>query len=353
MTDDLLMEKCIALAQKGVGYVYTNPLVGCVIVKDGKIISEGYHHKYGEAHAERDAINKAKEKNIDLEGSTLYVNLEPCSHEGKTSPCADLIVENKIAKVKIGIKDPYEKVNGQGIQKLKDNNIKVEIGILEDKCKELNKFFIKYVTQSMPYVTLKVAQTIDGKIALNNFESKWITGISSRKYVRELRDSIDAVLIGFNTALKDNPSLTVKNSEGRTPYRLILDEKLELPDNLNVFNDANKDKTIVFTKSKKKNPKVRTINLEENISMTDVLKEIYKLEMNSVLVEGGSGVFSAFIEQDLADELLVFIAPKIIGKGKTMSDYMELNSLEEAKKLHLASTTNFGEDILLKYKFKR
>ncbi len=351
--DEEMMDRCITLAQNGTGYVSPNPLVGCVIVKDGKILCEGYHHTYGEAHAERDAIQNGIAENADLEGATLYVNLEPCSHTGKTGPCANLIVETKIAKVVIGMKDPYEKVNGQGIRILKENNIEVETEVLEDKCRELNKFFIKYVTKGLPYVTLKVAQSIDGKIALNNFESKWITGVTSRKYVRELRDSHDSVLIGYNTALMDNPSLTVKYTEGRTPYRLILDDKLELPDNLTVFNDDDRDKTIIFTKNIKKHSKVQTINLEPNSGMIDVLKEIYKSGIHSVLVEGGSGVFSAFIEEDLADELLVFIAPKIIGTGKTMSDHLKIDSLDNARKLELTKTSFLGEDILLNYKFIR
>lgn len=351
--DEEMMERCITLARNGTGYVSPNPLVGCVIVKDGKIISEGFHHTYGEAHAERDAIEKGKAKNADLEGATLYVNLEPCSHIGKTGPCADLIIRNKIAKVIIGIKDPYEKVNGNGISKLLENNIKVEIGILDEKCTELNKFFIKYVTKGLPFVTLKVAQSIDGKIALNNFESKWISGASSRKYVRELRDSHDSVLIGYNTALKDDPSLTTDLEEGRTPYRLIIDDMLALPDELKIFNDEDRDKTIVFTKTLKKHSKVQTINLKGDSDLTDVLKVLHDSGINSVLVEGGTGVFSDFIKQDLADELLVFIAPKIIGSGKTMSDHLQIDSLTQAKKLRLKNTLQFDEDILLNYKFIR
>lgn len=345
------MERCITLALNGTGYVSPNPLVGCIIVKDDIILSEGYHHKYGEAHAERDAINKANEKNIDLTGATLYVNLEPCSHTGKTGSCAELIVKNKLAKVIIGMQDPYHEVNGKGLQILQDNNIEVETGVLEEKCKELNKFFIKFVTQHLPYVTLKVAQTLDGKIALSNYESKWITGVTSRKYVRELRDMHDCVLVGYNTALKDNPSLNVKYAEGRTPYRIIIDEKLMLPNDLNVFNDVDRERTIVFTKSLNVNPKVRTINIEDNFSMESILKELYKLEFNSVLVEGGSGIFSDFIENDLADELILFIAPKIAGKGITMSEKFRIDSLNNVKKLKLEKISNSGEDILLTYKF--
>ncbi|MBK8552010.1 MAG: bifunctional diaminohydroxyphosphoribosylaminopyrimidine deaminase/5-amino-6-(5-phosphoribosylamino)uracil reductase RibD [Ignavibacteria bacterium] len=170
------------------------------------------------------AVTDAKKKGFEMKGASVYVNLEPCSHTGKTSPCSDLLINEKVAKVFIGMKDPYEKVNGKGIKKLRTAGIEVKSGILENECKELNKFFIKFVTQKLPYVSLKIAQSLDGKIALNNFKSQWITGEASRKYVHQLRSEYDVVLIGRNTAKYDNPSLSVRDVRGRTPYRIVIDK---------------------------------------------------------------------------------------------------------------------------------
>jgi diaminohydroxyphosphoribosylaminopyrimidine deaminase/5-amino-6-(5-phosphoribosylamino)uracil reductase len=249
---ELIMSECIALARKGNGFVSPNPLVGCIIIKDGNVIGKGYHKKFGEAHAEVNAVNDALKKGFDLKGSDVYVNLEPCSHLGKTLPCADLLVKEKPARVFVGMKDPYEKVNGKGIRKLRAAGIEIVTGILERECKELNKFFLKYVQQKLPYVSLKIAQSIDGKIALNNFKSQWITGDASRKYVHKLRSEYDVVLIGRNTARYDNPSLTVRDVRGRTPYRIVIDKNSSLPENLKLFTDTDKDKTYVLTGISKK-----------------------------------------------------------------------------------------------------
>jgi diaminohydroxyphosphoribosylaminopyrimidine deaminase/5-amino-6-(5-phosphoribosylamino)uracil reductase len=203
--DEKIMQRCIELALKGAGYVSPNPLVGCIIVKNGKIVSEGYHKKFGEYHAERNAINSALRKGINLKGTSLYVNLEPCAHYGKTPPCAELIAEHKISKVIIGVKDPYHLVAGKGIRKLKQNGIEVKTGVLENECRNINKFFFKYVQSGLPYITIKTAMTIDGKIADKNYRSKWISSLKSRKLVHALRTSYDAVLVGRNVVEHDNP----------------------------------------------------------------------------------------------------------------------------------------------------
>jgi diaminohydroxyphosphoribosylaminopyrimidine deaminase/5-amino-6-(5-phosphoribosylamino)uracil reductase len=351
--DDLIMEKCIKLAKKAKGYVSPNPLVGCVVMKGSDIIGIGYHEVYGGPHAEVNAIELAKRKGYNLKGATLYTNLEPCSHQGKTPPCADLIIQEKIKKVVIGMQDPYEKVNGSGIEKMRQAGITVQAGVLEEECKELNKFFIKYVTKKLPYVTLKIAQSLDGKIALSNKESRWITGERSRKMVHRMRSHYDAVLIGTNTARLDNPSLTVRDVKGRNPFRLILDPDLKLPKTLNVFTDRHKDKTYIIAaegnEDKVKLPDIKHIFIKLKnglIDMNALMKKLYKMEIASVMVEGGGEVYSELIKLDILDDMFFFIAPKIIGKGVSGFDSIEISSLEDAKKLHLKYTKKIKEDIL-------
>ncbi len=346
--DEKVMLGCIGLAKKGAGNVSPNPLVGCIIIKDDIIIGEGWHQKYGEPHAEANAIANAKKKGFSLEGSKLYVNLEPCSHTGKRPPCADLIVQEKITEVFIGIQDPYDEVNGKGIKKLEDNGIKVTVGLLEKECVELNKFFIKYVTEQRPYVALKIAQSIDGVIALSNHKSKYITNKESRKFVHQLRSEYDSVLIGKNTAKYDNPDLTVREVEGRNPYRIVIDRNLKLSSDLKLFSDENKDKTYVV--SNEKDSKRNIIHIKNKITLKKILKRLYELKINSVLVEGGANLFSQFVEEDLFDDLYFFIAPKIIGDGLKPFVGFKIKNLDKAKDLKFEYQKNLDNDILLYYK---
>ncbi|MEO8400117.1 MAG: bifunctional diaminohydroxyphosphoribosylaminopyrimidine deaminase/5-amino-6-(5-phosphoribosylamino)uracil reductase RibD, partial [Ignavibacteriaceae bacterium] len=246
MTDESYIKLAIEIAKKGMGNVSPNPLVGCVIIKNDRIIGAGYHQKFGESHAEINAINNSKE---NLEGSTLYINLEPCSHYGKTPPCVDKILEAKIKKVVIGTLDMNPLVSGNGVKKLKSVGIDVKVGVLENECINLNKFFFKFITKKTPYVTLKAAQTLDGKIADKSGESKWISSLSSRRFVHEFRSKYDAVLVGTKTIIKDNPSLTVRLIEGRNPKRIIIDTDLSLKNSLKIFKD-NKDKNLLVITSK-------------------------------------------------------------------------------------------------------
>lgn len=355
--DELLMEKCIELAKKGKGFVSPNPLVGCVIVKDGKIIGSGYHKNYGEAHAEVNAVNEAKKNGKSLKGSTVFVNLEPCSHFGKTAPCADLLLSEQVSKVVIGIKDPYEKVNGSGIKILKKAGIEIITGILKEECMELNKFFLKFVTQKLPYVSLKIAQSIDGKIALNNYKSKWITGDESRKYVHQLRSEYDVVLIGKNTAKYDNPSLTVRDVHGRTPYRIVIDKDSTLPVNLKLFTDDDKEKTFVIKGISKKSLTdiysrniIRVKEKDQKLVLKDILKKFYSLNISSVLVEGGANLYSQFVKTDLFDDIFLFIAPKIIGKGISSFNDFEVSKLSDAVNLEFRYSKSHGKDLLIHYK---
>jgi len=351
------MMKCIELAQKGKGYVSPNPLVGSVIVNDGKIIGKGYHKKFGEAHAEVNAINDALGSGNNVKGSTVYVNLEPCTHSGKTPPCVDILVREQIGKVVIGMKDPYEKVNGKGIRKLRNAGIDVTVGVLKEACAELNKFFVKFVTEHLPYVTLKIAQSIDGKIALSNYKSQWITGEASRKYVHRLRSEYDVVLIGKNTAKYDNPSLTVREIHGRTPYRIVIDRNSTLPGNLKLFTDDDKEKTFVLTGvSKKAVTKIYSKNIikvrekDQKLVLKDVLKKFYSLNISSVLVEGGANLYSQFVKTDLFDDIYLFVAPKIIGKGISSFNDFEISKLGESKNLNYVYSKPFDKDLLIYYK---
>jgi len=353
--DEKMMAQCIRLAKKGKGFVSPNPLVGSIIRKGNKIIGRGYHKKYGDAHAEVNAIADAERKGFNVKGAELFVNLEPCAHKGKTSSCAEFITSKELKRVVIGMKDPFEKVNSKGIAILKKNGIDVSCGILENECRELNKFFIKYVTKKLPYVTLKIAQSIDGKIALNNFESKYITGEASRSAVHSLRSEFDAVLIGKNTALKDNPSLTVRDIKGRDPVRLVIDRKNTLPPGLNLFTDSNRDKTFVITgkstaESKAKKYLIRMSDDSKEFKIKDILKLLYKFKLNSILVEGGSKLFSQFIKEGLFDEIYFFIAPVIIGKGISPFDSIEINSLKDKEVLLKEDITILENDILIKYR---
>ena len=356
-SEDMIMAECINLAGKGRGSVSPNPLVGCVIIKDGNIIGKGYHKKFGEAHAEVNAVNDAKKKGFELKGADVYVNLEPCSHTGNTGPCSDLLVMEKVANVFIGMKDPYEKVNGKGIKKLREAGIKVQTGILEKECKELNKFFIKFVAQKIPYVSLKIAQSIDGKIALNDYKSKWITGEASRKFVHKLRSEYDVVLIGKNTAKYDNPSLSVRDVRGRTPYRIVIDNDSTLPENLKLFTDTDKDKTFVLTGISKKSVTgiyskniIRVKEKDQKLVIKDMLKKLYHMNISSVLVEGGANLYSQFAKTGMFDDIYLFIAPKIIGNGISSFNDLEIQKLSEAKNLEFNYVKQFDKDLLINYK---
>jgi len=358
-TNEYYIRECIKIAKRGIGYVSPNPLVGSVIVKNNKIIGKGFHKVFGQSHAEVNAINDAKKNGYNLKGTSLYVNLEPCNHIGKTPPCTDAIIKEKIGNVIIGMKDPNKNVGGNGIKKLEESGINVTTGILEKECEELNKFFIKFVTKSTPYITLKIAQSIDAKIALTNFKSKWITNDESRKFVHSLRIQYDSILIGKNTALYDNPSLTVRDVKGSNPIRFVIDRKGSLPTNLNLYKDDNFLNTYTFISSKysdskkisdKEINKIFLNEINKNIPLKEILKAIYKLGIASILVEGGGNLLNRFIKEDLFDDVYFIVAPKIIGKGISYSGDFELNRLSESKFLNLDKVITSKGDIILYYK---
>lgn len=354
--DEKIMQRCLELALKGAGYVSPNPLVGCVIVKNGKIIAEGYHKKFGEFHAERNAVNSAVKKGINLKGAELYVNLEPCAHYGKTPPCAELIARHKISKVIIGVKDPYHLVAGKGISKLKQNGIKVKTGVLEDECRNINKFFFKYVKTGLPYITIKTAQTIDGKIADIRYKSKWISSQKSRRFVHALRTSYDAVLVGRNTVEHDNPQLTARLVKGRNPFRIVIDKNLKLSVGKKIFSDRFANKTIVLTSNRADKGKIKVLekrnikiifckNNGGIIDIRDALKKLAKIGIASILVEGGAKTYSEFMKHHLVDEYMIFISPEIMGSG--IEAFSQKADLSKYKHIDYYKT---GSDILINIK---
>jgi diaminohydroxyphosphoribosylaminopyrimidine deaminase / 5-amino-6-(5-phosphoribosylamino)uracil reductase len=358
VSDESYIKLAIEIAKKGTGSVSPNPMVGCVIVKNDRIISAGYHEKYGGNHAEINAIEKSKES---LEGATLYTNLEPCSHQGKTPPCVDKIIEKKIKKVVVGTNDMNPLVSGSGIKKLKSAGIDVKVGVMENECIELNRFFFKYITEKIPYVTLKAAQTLDGKIAAKSGDSKWISSIESRKYVHRLRASYDAVMIGYGTALKDNPKLTVRFAEGRNPQRIVLDTNMDLNNKFKLVLN-NKDKKLIIVTSKQNINKkgkikkllshnVEIIYVKEDnngkLNLKSVLKELAKVNISSVLVEGGREVFSSFIKKNLFDDIFLFVAPKLLGCGISFLGNVNNQSIKNALKLRIRNTEKIGDDFLI------
>ena len=251
------IKHCFNLAKKGKGSVSPNPLVGAILVKNGKVIGKGYHKKYGSAHAEVNAINNSTEK---VTGSTLYCNLEPCCHANKqTPPCVPLIIEKKIKKVVISNLDPNKEVNGKGVKQLREAGIEVITDVLEDEGKDLNKFYFKYVKEKLPYITLKIAQSIDGKISVAKNKQTWLTGKESIKYVHKLRSEYDAVLVGAGTIKTDNPLLTVRNVKGRNPIRIIIDGKLNIPIKSKILNSNDPENTWIFTSKKANEKKIKVV----------------------------------------------------------------------------------------------
>lgn len=317
--NETYMKHCLDMAVKGLGQVAPNPMVGCVIVCDGEIIGEGYHEQYGQAHAEVNAINSVKDKAL-LKKSTLYVNLEPCSHFGKTPPCADLIIEHKIPYVVIGSIDTNSLVSGKGIEKLAKAGIDVKVGVLEDDCKKLNKRFYTYHEKNRPYVILKWAQTADGFIDAKRNEENTskpiqISNSDSKKLLHLWRSQEQAIIIGTNTALLDNPQLTVREVKGKNPLRITIDKWLRIPKQFNLFDKTTP--TLIFTsvnEPSQTNLEFIKIDFEKPI-IPQVLEELHKRNIQSLLVEGGELLLKSFIDEGYWDSARVFISDKELGKG--------------------------------------
>lgn len=339
-----LMRKCINLAKKAKGNVEPNPLVAAIVYDEEKneIISSGYHQKYGENHAEVNAINNAKG---NVKNKTLIVNLEPCSHYGKTPPCADLIIKSEIKKVVVAQIDPNPKVYMNGIKKLQNAGIEVEIGILEKEARELNKVFLKNIKDKMPYVMTKIATTQDFKIALNNGNSKWITNEKARREVQNLRSNYQAIMTGSGTILADNPKLNVRIKGKKSPTRIIFDPNNKLSLDYNVFsNDGTR--IILINNSDIKTPKhIEKISFNGNIK--DLFKKLFDMKIYSIMIEAGMGLNSLLFENDIIDEINHFIAPKIFGSGKSALELNEISEINDCIKLYDINYKHFDDNLLI------
>jgi diaminohydroxyphosphoribosylaminopyrimidine deaminase/5-amino-6-(5-phosphoribosylamino)uracil reductase len=353
MRDKYFIKITFKLARKGKDLVSPNPLVGAILVKDGQIIGKGYHKKYGGDHAEVNAIKNSKQ---DIAGSTLYCNLEPCSHTNKqTPPCVPLIIQKKIKRVVISNLDPNEQVNGEGVRQLRKAGIEVDTGVLEEEGKVLNKFYFKYASEKLPYIILKIAQSIDGNISEAKNKQTWLTGKESIKYVHQLRNEYDAVLVGANTVKVDNPLLTVRDVKGRNPIRIIIDGKLSIPLKSKILNSTDPEKTWMFTSHSSDAKKVKMIverginifriheSTQNLLDIKKILKVLAEHKITSLLVEGGAGIFTQFLEKDLFDEIIILQAPKILGGGKKSSN------IKKMKNLRLLSAEKLGSDIKMVY----
>lgn len=346
------MEEALSLAERGVGFVSPNPLVGCVIVREDKIIGRGWHGSYGGRHAEAEAVIDAG----DVEGAEVFVNLEPCSHYGKTPPCADMLVERRVSRVVVGMRDPNPKVNGAGEAKLRAAGIEVVSGVLEERCKRINRGFIFHVRENRPYVTMKIASTLDGKIALEDGSSKWITGEPARRRVHELRSASDAVLTGIGTILADDPQFTVRGVPGRTPLRVILDRKLMMPEGAKIM-DVSEGPVLIITgkdsdSAKKarlteRGAEVKELDCAENCEIDAILALLSEKGVNYLMVEAGAGVAGSFLNSGRTDELMLFFAPKVFGRGRGWTDGVKIEKITEALELRSIATTKVGADMCM------
>jgi len=361
------MKRALELSKKAVGFVNPNPLVGAVIVKDNRIIGEGYHEYFGGPHAEVNAFANAKEnafKNAacDVEGATMYVTLEPCSHYGKTPPCADAIVRNKISKVVIGMIDPNPLVAGRGIEILRNNGIEVTTGIMEKEIKKTNEIFIKYISSKKPFCIMKTAMTIDGKIATSIGDSKWISNEKSRAYVHELRQMVSGIMVGIGTVLADDPELTTRR-EGvisLNPIRIIIDSRARIPLEAKVLKCNEKAKTIIVTTEfadktkieaiKQKGAEVIVTESKNNwVDLKYLMTVLGDMGIDSILLEGGSTLNYSAIVAGIVDKVITFISPKIFGgtSGKTPVGGKGIEHVKDSIKLLDTEVTRFDEDIMI------
>ena len=360
------IKTALKLAERGRGLVSPNPLVGAVVAKGGRILGEGYHRAWGMPHAETEAIRKAKGK---TKGASLYVNLEPCCHYGKTPPCTEAIIKAGIKEVICSMKDPNPLVSGKGIEELEKNGIKVRLGSMEKQAAELNSSYILNIEQKRPYVILKWAQTLDGKTATVRGDSKWITGESARQYVKKLRFEADGIIAGINTVLKDNPFLDYSfpsfhpaKMESRKRYRkIILDPQMKMPQQGNIWNNSNTGILIVTSDKaqeekislfeRRKNCEVLVLQTENGLfDMKQLLTALYQKDIGIIIVEGGSNTITRFWEAKTADEAIIFCSSKILGDNRAITSIggRHKEKISEAVEIKIRETKMFGQDIMIR-----
>ncbi|WP_414838720.1 bifunctional diaminohydroxyphosphoribosylaminopyrimidine deaminase/5-amino-6-(5-phosphoribosylamino)uracil reductase RibD [Carnobacterium sp. TMP28] len=355
--DEFYMEMALELAKKGKGFTAPNPLVGAVLVKNGKVIGEGYHEEYGQPHAEVNAIASASES---VSGATLYVTLEPCSHFGKTPPCSDLIVDKKIKRVVIGLVDPNPLVAGKGIERLRNKGILVGVGVLEKEIAQLNEIFIKYIVTKEPFVVMKSAMSLDGKTATTTGESQWISGEAARKRVHNLRHELSGIMVGVDTIIKDDPQLTTRIPNGKNPLRIVVDSQLRIPLAAIVLSQQDKAKTIVATTSRASSEKIATLTKkgievivlsqrDNRVDLRELMKKLGAKNIDSILLEGGATLNFSALKEGIVDKVHVYLSPKIIGgkDAKTVVEGEGISSLENAFQLKRLNPVMVGEDLLI------
>lgn len=371
MPEEKYMRRAIELAKKGSGHVNPNPLVGAVIVRDGEIIGEGYHECYGQLHAERNAIANAKKRGNSLEGSTIYVTLEPCCHYGKTPPCTEAIIEEKIARVVVGSDDPNPLVSGKGFQMLREKGIEVIPHFLKEECDAMNHVFFHYIRTGTPYVAMKYAMTMDGKIACYTGDSKWVTGEESRAHVQMLRNHYKGIMAGIGTVLADDPMLNCRIEGGRDPIRIIADSHLRIPMDSQLVRTAGQQPLIVAclpdadeekaAQLQEKGievlriPGVTTADITEEqkevISLPVLMKELGARKIDGILLEGGGQLNESALQAGIVDRIYCYIAPKIFGgaQAKTPVEGQGLTRAADAWQFNRIGMQEFGQDILLEY----
>jgi diaminohydroxyphosphoribosylaminopyrimidine deaminase/5-amino-6-(5-phosphoribosylamino)uracil reductase len=354
--DEAFLKRALKLAKKGQGYVSPNPMVGAVIVKDGEVVGEGFHQRFGGDHAEVEALRAAGEES---RGATLYVNLEPCCHHGKTPPCVDRVIESGISRVVVGTQDPNPLVNGKGIETLRASEIEVTIGILENECRELNRAYFKHVLTGLPFTTLKVAQTLDGRIATQSGQSQWITSRDARRTAHQMRAEHDAVMVGIGTVLADDPELTVRLVRGPNPRRFIIDSLLRIPLEAKVLASPLAYKTVVVTTLKapwetiksieERGAAVWVIEAESDgrVSLPLLWQRLGEEGIASVLVEGGSALLTEVLRAHLGDVLALFVAPKILGSGIPAVGDLGIDTVTDAYELSAVTRRTVGGDIFI------
>jgi len=357
--DNRFMQMALYEASKGAGKVNPNPLVGAVIIRGNNIIGSGYHEQFGGPHAEINAIRNANES---VEGATMYVTLEPCSHYGKTPPCADALIKAGIAKVVIAMADPNPLVSGKGIERLKENGIEVEVGVLETEALELNRIFIKFIQTKLPYVVMKTAMSLDGKIATATGHSQWISSPESRQYVHGLRNELKGILVGVNTVITDDPELTTRLNDGtgRNPIRIVVDSKGRIPLSARMLKDGATNPVIIATTSDF--PEAKLQSLEESghkvlilaerdgkVDLNQLMIELGKLGIDGILLEGGGTLNESALKSGIVDEIRFIMAPLLLG-GRDAITPIEgtgFNTIDEGIRLHHMTTSRIGDDILV------
>jgi len=351
MSDEAYMNLALSLARRRKGLTHPNPTVGCVIVKEGEIVGLGYHEKAGYPHAEVVALEQAGSQ---ARGATVYVTLEPCTHFGRTPPCADALIEAGVKRVVVATLDRNEIVKGKGVERLRSAGIEVDVGICEEEATLLNEDFFTYISEGRPFITLKLAQTADGKIATATGDSKWITSLQSRKFAHRLRSEASAILVGITTVVKDDPQLTVRYIPfERQPLRIVIDPELEIPLESKLVRDRSAPTLVVFSSRRPDYEQalmeagVELLYMEE-INLRELLKELARREVVHLLVEGGAYTITRFLREGLWDRLVLFQAPKIFGNGKGIED-LGIVSVEQAIQLRIRREWRIGEDRVFEY----